>query len=224
MIDTVIVSGGNIQDDFALDFLEKIIEKQGRAGIRLIAADRGVEFFKRTGLTPDEAVGDFDSLSAQGKEYLETLTNIRIHRLKPEKDDSDTQSAVCHAAEEGAKEIVLLGCLGTRLDHMLANLGLLLLGEEMGVRIAIVDRYNAVSLIKSGAVLKKSEQFGSFVSFFAVGGAVEGLTLEGFKYPLKEYDLAMRDCGLTLSNEIARESARVTYKKGNLVMIMSKDR
>ena len=45
MIDTIIVSGGDIQSDFALYFLKKNIEKAGRENIRLIAADRGLEFW-----------------------------------------------------------------------------------------------------------------------------------------------------------------------------------
>lgn len=44
MIDTVIVSGGDIQSDFALDFLKKNAEKAGKEKIRLIAADRGLDF------------------------------------------------------------------------------------------------------------------------------------------------------------------------------------
>lgn len=70
MIDTVIVSGGNIQTDFALDFLKKIQEKQKVEKLHFIAADKGLEFFMKTGLAPNEAVGDFDSLSDEGKEYL----------------------------------------------------------------------------------------------------------------------------------------------------------
>lgn len=223
MIDTVIVSGGNIQDDFALDFLRNTIKKYGRDNIRLMAADKGLEFFERTGLTPDMAVGDFDSLSEKGKKYLEGLEMTEVRRLKPEKDDSDTQSAVCMAAAEGAKEIVLLGCLGTRMDHMMANLGLLLMGEEMGIHISIVDRYNHISLVKRKTVLKKAEQWGDYVSFFALGGDVCGLTLKGFKYPLNGYHLAMKDSGLTVSNEITGENAEITYESGNLVMIMSRD-
>ena len=44
MIDTIVVSGGNIQEDFALDFLKKTEEKQGKMPY-LIAADKGLEFF-----------------------------------------------------------------------------------------------------------------------------------------------------------------------------------
>ena len=90
MKDTIIVSGGNIHKDFALDFLKKNKTEQ----TCLIAADRGVEFFMGTDMEPNVAVGDFDSLSAEGAAYMETLAHTEIIRLKPEKDDSDTQSAV----------------------------------------------------------------------------------------------------------------------------------
>ena len=42
MKDVIIVSGGNIQRDFALDFLKKNKTEK----VDLIAADRGVEFFR----------------------------------------------------------------------------------------------------------------------------------------------------------------------------------
>ena len=80
-----------------------------------------------------------------------------------------------------------------------------------------------MKLIPSGTVLKKSEQFGKYVSFFSLGGEVTGLTLEGFKYSLNEYHLTAADSGLTVSNEISSEIAKVTYESGSLLMIMSRD-
>jgi thiamine pyrophosphokinase len=52
---------------------------------------------------------------------------------------------------------------------------------------------------------------------------VEGLILEGFKYTFKKYRLTMRDAGLTVSNEIVGETARISYDTGSLVMVMSRD-
>ena len=57
MIDTVIVSGGDIQSDFALDFLKKNAEKAGKEKIRLIAADRGLEFFLEQQILPEVVIG-----------------------------------------------------------------------------------------------------------------------------------------------------------------------
>lgn len=221
MIDTVIVSGGNIDRDFALRFLEK--KKTENKKLRLIAADKGLEFFQKTGLEPDVVVGDFDSLSAEGKVFLGKLEKTRIYRLKPEKDDSDTQSAVNLAMADGAKKILILGATGSRLDHVLANLGLLSMAKSKGADIVLLDGNNYITLITSGTRLKKEEQFGRFVSFFPVGGPVTELTLKGFKYPLTGHKLTVEDSGLTVSNEIIEETAVVTFAQGSLLMIMSRD-
>ena len=85
MIDTVIISGGNIQNGFALDFLKKRIKEGGRESLALVAADSGMEWFMRNReFIPDLAVGDFDSLSEEGKKYMESLNGLKIIRLKPE--------------------------------------------------------------------------------------------------------------------------------------------
>lgn len=242
MIDTMIVSGGDIQSDFALCFLKKNIEKAGRENIRLIAADRGLEFFLDYMILPDVVIGDFDSLSEDGKIFLEMQSEdipyggmlewklqkgegkvVDVVRLRPEKDDSDTQSAMNYAIRNGAKEIVILGVTGNRVDHLMANFGLLILAQKQDTEVALADRYNYMKLIPSGTILKKAEQFGKYVSFFPLGGDVTGLTLEGFKYPLDKYHLTTADSGLTVSNEISEEYAKVTYESGTLLMIMSRD-
>lgn len=242
MIDTIIVSGGDIQSDFALYFFKKNIEKAGRENIRLIAADRGLEFFLDYLILPDVVIGDFDSLSEDGKNFLEMQSEdipyggmlewklqkgegkvVEVVRLRPEKDDSDTQSAMNYAIQNGAKEIVILGVTGNRVDHLMANFGLLILAQKQGAEVALADRYNYMKLISSGTILKKAEQFGKYVSFFPLGGDVTGLTLEGFKYPLDKYHLTTADSGLTVSNEISGEYAKVTYESGTLLMIMSRD-
>lgn len=219
MKDTIIVSGGNIQKDFALDFLKKNMTEN----TCLIAADRGVEFFAGTEFEPDVAVGDFDSLSQKGSEYMKTLKHTEIIRLKPEKDDSDTQSAVNYAIEQGTEKILILGATGNRIDHLMANFGLLLLGKKKGVQVILEDAWNQMYLIESGTVLKKQEQFGRYVSFFPVTGDVTELTLKGFKYPLNGYHLRTEDSGLTVSNEIMDAEAEITFASGKLLMIMSRD-
>ena len=253
MIDTIIVSGGNIHSDFALDFLKK-------NEACLIAADKGLEFFLEHQLLPDAVIGDFDSLSEDGKKFLEIqeeksmdseipyggmtewkvqkgfrneIKEIKVIRLRPEKDDSDTQSAMNYAIRTGAKEIVIFGVTGNRVDHLMANFGLLVLAQNQGAEgtlvdqynytVTLVDQYNYMKLISDGTVLKKSEQFGKYVSFFPFGGNVTDLTLEGFKYPLSNYCLTAADSGLTVSNEIISEHARVTFSSGELLMIMSRD-
>ena len=222
MVEAIIISGGNIQRGFALDFLEEKIKKSKEKPL-LIAADHGLDFFKGTELVPDIAIGDFDSLTEEGLKYMEQIPNMEIIRLRPDKDDSDTQSAVNLAMQRGIKKISLLGATGTRLDHVMANFGLLAYGIEKGISIEIVDPNNRICVIKSGTILKKAEGFGKYVSFFPLGEKVQGLSLKGFKYELENYDLKASDSGLTVSNEFQDETAEVTYQSGLLLMIMSGD-
>ena len=66
-------------------FCPRFLKKNKTEKVDLIAADRGVEFFKGTDWQPEVAVGDFDSLSAEGELYLQGLMETEIVRLKPEK-------------------------------------------------------------------------------------------------------------------------------------------
>ncbi|MDD3279791.1 MAG: thiamine diphosphokinase [Lachnospiraceae bacterium] len=211
------ISGGNIDVEFAASYIRK------HPVDYVIAVDKGLEFCDRYEIHPDIIVGDFDSLPSGFLEKYEQDPSVRIKRLIPEKDDSDTESAMHTAFELQVKTIFILGGTGSRLDHMQANLQLLGYAYARGVRIYLVDAHNCASIADRSMVLKASEQFGRFVSFFACSDVVEGLTLRGFKYPLREYRLTNLSCGLTLSNEIAEETAEVTYTAGLLMMIQTRD-
>ena len=52
---------------------------------------------------------------------------------------------------------------------------------------------------------------------------MEGVTLTGFKYPLKDHTLVNSD-EIGVSNEIQEDSAEITFRSGVVLMIMSKDR
>lgn len=59
---------GQYPEWFCLDFLKKRIKEGGRESLALVAADSGMEWFMRNReFIPDLAVGDFDSLSEEGK-------------------------------------------------------------------------------------------------------------------------------------------------------------
>ncbi|HRF70967.1 MAG TPA: thiamine diphosphokinase, partial [Candidatus Pelethenecus sp.] len=59
-----------------------------------------------------------------------------------------------------------------------------------------------------------------FISFFALTNTI--LTLEGFQYPLTNYNLKNTD-PLTISNEIIADRGIVTIKDGRILVIQSKE-
>ncbi len=214
---TLIITGGNIECDFALDFLGKLEPDF------ILGVDKGLQFCYEQKIWPDFIVGDFDSLDPAILEWFKVNKQIPVREYNPVKDATDTMIALEKALEKGSREIWILGGTGTRLDHVLCNIQILKNAYLAGVPAYLVDKHNLICLpVKSGFVLRRNEQYGNYVSFFPLGEEVEGLSLRGFKYPLEKYCLRNFE-GLGVSNEIVEEKAEVSWEKGVLVMIQSRD-
>lgn len=213
---TVIVSGGEIDDEFARNWLKNNIF----AG--KIAADHGMDFFYRNHLIPDLIVGDFDSVSSEALDYFKDQ-NVECMQLNPMKDDTDTEFAIRTAIKRGAASITLLGATGTRLDHVLANIELLGIGLKQNIEMELVDSHNRIRMLRAGTyVLEKEKQFGRYVSLIPFSPQVMGVTLEGFQYPLSDYTLEQFN-SLGISNEIVEENASIQFSDGILLVVESRD-
>lgn len=212
----VIISGGHIDDVFALNWLEN------NKYDCIIAADAGMNFLYRNKLVPNVIAGDFDSVSSESLTYFKEMQEVEMLRLNPIKDDTDTEFVIREAIRRGAKSIFLLGATGTRLDHVLANVNLLGIGLLNAVQIEILDAHNRIRMTDACLEIKKEEQFGSYVSVLPVNGSAKGVTLEGMKYPLEKAQL---DCfaSLGVSNEIVDDTAKISVEQGVLLVIESRD-
>lgn len=213
---TVIISGGNIDYDFALSFLEK------EEFDYVIGADHGLAFLRKSGIVPDEIVGDFDSASMDELEYFRERGDVPIRVFQPEKDFTDTQIALELAMERDSTSICILGGTGTRLDHVMGNLQVLSLPLEKGIPCALVDKHNRIHLHDKPLSIEREGQYGKYVSLFAFGGEVRGVTLEGFFYPLKDYTLSPFEA-LGVSNEITEPVGRIGFSSGKLLVVESMD-
>lgn len=212
----LIISGGKIEEDFANAWIAS------QKPDVILAADSGMEYLYRNQLRPDIIVGDFDSVRSDIVDFYRKDAQIRFVELNPVKDDTDTESAVRLAIASGAGKITLLGATGTRLDHVLGNIELLGIGLEAGVPITLLDAHNRIRMLREGITLKKSEQFGTYLSLIPYTAEVSGVTLRGVKYPLTEYCLkGFRSIGV--SNEICDEEALISFREGILLVIESKD-
>ena len=212
----VIISGGHIDDVFALEWL-----KENEYDC-MIAADSGMNFLYRNEIKPDVIAGDFDSVASDSLNAFSERADVEMLRLNPIKDDTDTEFVIREAIRRGATEIVLLGATGTRLDHVLANVYLLGIGLEEGVSIQLLDAHNRIRMIENSLELSRNEQFGNYVSILPVKGDAKGVTLEGLKYPLKDADVSCFS-SLGISNEIKENKAKISVKSGTLLIIESRD-
>ena len=212
----VIISGGYIDDAFALNWL-----KENKYDC-MIAADSGMNFLYLNGIVPDIIAGDFDSVEDESLDEFSGMSEVEVLRLNPIKDDTDTEFVIREAIRRGAKEIIVLGATGTRLDHVLANVHLLGIGLEENISIQLVEKNNRIRMIDNCIEIKKTKQYGNFVSVLPVKGDAKGVSLEGMKYPLKDAEIACFS-SLGISNEIKSETAKLSVKQGILLVIESRD-
>lgn len=212
----VIIGGGSLDADFSLSYL-----KQEKPDI-VIAVDRGLYFCHLTGLQPNVILGDFDSVPLEVLECYRQEGRIPIDTYDSHKDYTDMELGMRKAMELGCSQVILLGATGTRLDHTLTNIQCLPILEEAGIAARIVDKHNRIRLLMGKTILYRSQQFGKYVSFLPFGGDVEGVTLKGFVYPLENFYLPYVN-SRSVSNEIAQEEAEVSFTKGRLLMIESRD-
>ena len=217
-IRTVIVSGGNIQKDFALSFLLEYTFDE------LIAVDNGLRFLYENGITPTRIVGDFDTIDPEIVKWYRENTGIEIRAFNPVKDATDTQIAVELALELNSSTVEILGGTGSRLDHVLGNIQTLMIPLKEQVECMLLDANNRIRLIDKPITIGKTQQFGQYVSLIPLTTEVSGVTLTGFRYPLQDYTFrSTESAGLGVSNEIAGDDAHIHLEDGVLILIESRD-
>lgn len=177
----------------------------------IIGADKGYTFAESVGIIPDVYVGDSDSLP----ENTVIKSENKIH-LNTEKDMTDTQEAVDIAIKKGAHSITILGALGNRADHTLANIHLLKYAYEKGAKAEIADTQNYITLVSKSAVIPKRD--GCCISLIPLTDC-EGVSISGVYYPL---DNASLNIGTTLgvSNEFISDSAKINLTHGLLLIMV----
>ncbi|MBP1754357.1 MAG: hypothetical protein H6Q59_755 [Firmicutes bacterium] len=211
----LIITGGRTESEL----LKNLIDHEGYSMI--IAADHGLAAVDTLNILPDYIVGDFDSVPEELlKKYRDA--SVPIETFPREKDKTDTQIAIELALAQQAEEIHLIGATGSRLDHTLANIHLLLLPLHSGINACIIDSNNKIYLKQDNFSIHKRFQYGDYVSLLPFSEQVSDLTLKGFRYPLDGI-LLTAGSSLGISNELLKETAEVEFSGGVLLVIESKD-
>lgn len=192
----------------------------GRADL-IVAADGGALHALAAGIVPDLVVGDMDSLGDDGTRRVEER-GASLERHPARKDKMDGHLAVLAARKRGATGLDLLCAVGGRLDAVFALPHLLLAAERMGVQATVVTAWGEMFVVEDGSRTVRGGP-GESVSIFPVSGAAEGVTLEGFEYPLEGAGIGPGDT-LGFHNELLGERGRVTVKSGALFVIHETDR
>ncbi|SHK50396.1 thiamine diphosphokinase [Desulforamulus aeronauticus] len=207
----LIFSGGHL-GPWALNEIEP--------GDFLLGVERGALYLIYHGFQPDFAMGDFDSVTPQ-EQILIKQGSKQFWSCDPvDKNETDTELAFTWALDQNPQEILLLGVLGSRLDHSLANVHLLVKGIAAGIPCRIVDEKNQVQLLNDTLHMQKS-RFPQ-ISLLPLTPEVQGVTLSGFQYPLDNVTLALGQ-SLGISNILLGANGTIRITSGLLLAIQSSD-
>lgn len=191
----------------------------------VIAADGGARHAATLDVRIDRWVGDGDSIGADVLHAL-AAAGVAIQRAEPDKDESDAELALLAAIDGGADAVTILGALGgARVDHALANVGLLAhpalagrpawLYDERAARISLLVGPDATG----GVVSRRLEgRAGDLVSLVPDGASAIGVTTIGLRFPLSGEPLVLgRTRGV--SNVRTGPVARIALESGRLLVI-----
>lgn len=211
-----ILAGG--PEDLLPDLTEYLVKDAIWVGV-----DRGVYHLLKRNITPAIAFGDFDSVSSEELKFIEdNVTELK--KYQPEKDETDMELALNWALKQHPSIIRIFGATGGRLDHLFANVHLLLnpLKEKNEVDLFLIDRYNIIFIKEAGSYTIEKMNTKKYISFVPLTLNIRNLTLEGFKFPLENRHISIGST-LCISNELINDYGTFSFSEGILIVIRSHD-
>ncbi len=175
----------------------------------VICADSGCDRAQKYGIVPDIVIGDMDSI-----ENIGFATKKIVYPTR--KDFTDSELAVDYALENGFDELLLFGMIGTRMDHTLTNISLLMRAENA----AIIDGNNEIRLVKDEITL--SGKVGDLISVIPLFSDAENITTRNLDYPLVNGGIK-QGTSLGVSNVMTADECTIKIEKGSALVIRSRD-
>lgn len=219
----LLLCGGQMDMDFTAEYLSD------RHFDHIVCADSGLNTAYFLHLPVDYIMGDFDSVSGEILQkyqsgQVENADRVQFVQYPTAKDATDTEMVLDWIIHQDPMEITILGATGGRLDHLLANVQVLMQPLEKQIPTWMIDRNNRVRLVDHTVELHRQDLFGKYISLIPLTEKVYPITLEGFAYPLEEYTMTIGN-SVGVSNEMAVgvDQARISFQEGVLILIESRD-
>jgi len=183
----------------------------------VVSADGALKNCLYLKLVPDIVIGDMDSIREEDKKILKTINPDALFIKSPcEKDESDTQLALEYLVESEIKNIILIGALGKRMDHSLANIFNISSEKLATAQIKIIDETHEISVLRQSSQI--SGIIGNSLSIFSMTPSTFFINTDGLKYRLSKEKLL--SCPVRgLSNIIEKEKVLLDFKDGVLLII-----
>ena len=192
---------------FYLDFI-----KNNKGDI--YCADGGANICYELDLIPKEIYGDLDSIQNKVKEFYQEK-NVKFIKFNIEKDYTDTE-LVLNEIENKYDAIYCIAGLGGSIDHELTNINLL---AKYGNLIFISEKEK---IFKLNNDYEFNSMINRKVSFVIFSDEVKGLSLQGFKYDVKNLDIKKGE-SRCISNIITENKAKLLIKSGSVLCVIKEN-
>lgn len=181
------------------------------AGEPLLAADSGADHLARLGLRASAVVGDLDSMSPATRAWLGEAAMVP----RPDQDRTDLDKALAYALEElGLTRLTVLAATGGRIDHELANLGLLA-RRGMGDDLRFEGDHETLLAVRGELVLAAVP--GETWSFWTFEPSAR-VSIAGVRWPVEDAALHVGErpsvCNLAVADRIR------VHAEGGAVIVM----
>lgn len=183
-----------------------------------IAVDSGWLAFLHAGIMPDVLIGDLDSCGDYSSN-LNAGSQLQVV-LNEDQEKTDFQKALSFILDKNIpQEIVLLGALGKRTDHLLNNLSILSgIPEEIDVVLDSENEWIKRVTKNKPAVVKG--RAGGTISL--ISQSPQSLvSTSGLKWNLTDYMLSWGG-KISQSNEFSSDISEISVKSGTLLIFIQK--
>ncbi len=208
---TIIIGNGEINNyDIIREYFDQAY---------IIACDGGVKHCRAMMIMPNIMVGDFDSANKEDAEFFENLGVLK-EKFPVRKNETDMEIAINMAIDKNSTEIYIVGGLGRRFDHSLANVHILLRPVRLGIRTCLLDEYNIITLVEDSIDIVGEK--GQTVSLIPLTTEVKGINTKNLDYALTNATMEIGH-SLGVSNVMTDDVATISVGEGVLILIMSRD-
>lgn len=208
---TIIIGNGEINNyDIIREYFDQAY---------IIACDGGVKHCRAMMIMPNIMVGDFDSANKEDAEFFENLGVLK-EKFPVKKNETDMEIAINMAIDKNSTEIYIVGGLGRRFDHSLANVHILLRPVRLGIRTCLLDENNIITLVEDSIDIVGEK--GQTVSLIPLTTEVKGITTKNLEYALTNATMEIGH-SLGVSNVMNGDVATISVGEGVLILIMSRD-
>jgi len=177
----------------------------------ILCADGGANTAKKMDIIPDYIIGDLDSADSSVIDFFKKNKTKIIHDNNQNK--TDLELALALAENLNPNDIIILGAIGDRIDHTLANI-LCLTKIKSNVKAQIIDNKNTIELIRDSIDFKGDKN--DVVSVIPLED-ISNLNYTGLKWNVKNLDTKLGWFGI--SNRFVNNKANISFLKGKLLVI-----